>query len=101
MPKLELLSVKDALLKSASGKRAQIMREYLGYLEQLKEGQAGKLQATSGETASAIRRRLGAASRLADKSLVVKRTGDEVYFWLQAKGRRGRRRGRPRKAAAS
>ncbi len=100
MPKLELLPLKDARLKSATGKRAQIMREYLGYIEQLKAGQAGKLQATAGESANAIRRRLGAASRLAEKNLVIKRSGDEVYFWVEAsRRRRARKPGRRIKSA--
>ena len=29
MPKLELLSVDEAMLKSATGKRAQVLKEYL------------------------------------------------------------------------
>ena len=99
MPKFELVSLSDAEMKSATGKRAEIMREYLGYIEQLPGGKAGRLQAGQGESAGAVRRRLGAAARLAGKDLVIKRAGDEVYFWTRTRsGNTSRRRGRPRKA---
>ncbi len=102
MPRFELVSVQEALAKSASGKRAKILREYLGYIEQLAAGQAGRLQVTEGETVATIRRRLGAAAKFGGKDLVIKRVGDEVYFWVQAQGTgtAGRRRGRPRKASS-
>ena len=102
MPKFELVPLSDAELKSATGKRAEIMREYLSYIDQLRGRQAGRLQATEGETAGAVRRRLGAAARLAGKDLVIKRTGDEIYFWVRpGPGTATRRRGRPRKADGS
>jgi hypothetical protein len=50
-------------MKSATGKRAQIVAEYLGYIDNLREGQAGKLEATDGETVATVRRRLGEAAR--------------------------------------
>ena len=92
MPKFELVPLQDAVAKTATGKRAQITQEYLGYLNQVDGGQAGKLRASQEESAIAIRRRLGAAAKLAGKDLIIKRSGDDVFFWVQA-----RRRGRPRK----
>ena len=99
MPKFDLISVEEAMMKSATGKRAQMAREYLGYVEQLKEGQAGRLQAAEGETVGAVRRRLGTAAKLAGKNLTIKRVGDEVYFWTAEEAAPRRRRGRPRKDA--
>lgn len=101
MPEFDLVPVEEAKVKAVTGKRAEINREYLGYIEQLRAGRAGRLQASEGETASAIRRRLGSAAKLAGKSLLYKRTGDTVYFWTKPRGRpaTGRRRGRPPKAA--
>ena len=64
MPKFELVSLADAEINSATGKRAQIIREYIGYIDRLSEGQAGKLVAAEGETTGAVRRRLGAAAKL-------------------------------------
>ena len=50
MPTFELVSIVEATLKTATGKRAQIAKEYVGYIEQLREGHAGRLQASEGET---------------------------------------------------
>jgi len=100
MPKFELIPLTEAELNSATGKRAEVIREYVGYIQQLQEGQAGKLQITEGETGAAVRRRLGAAAKLAGTDLVIKRAGEEVYFWVRSglSGRPRRKRGRPRKS---
>jgi hypothetical protein len=96
LPKLDILPLEEAQLDSATGKRAQILREYVGYIEQVPAGQAGKLSPANGETLSAIRRRLGAASKQLGKSLIIKRTDDNVYFWV-SNAEAPRRRGRPPK----
>ena len=103
MPKFELIPLTEAELNSATGKRAKVIREYVGYIQQLQEGQAGqagKLRITEGETGAAVRRRLGAAAKLAGTDLNIKRAGDEVYFWVRSgqPGRPRRKRGRPRKS---
>ena len=100
MPKFELVSVEEATMKSATQKRAQIVKEYLSYILQLKEGQAGKLQPAEGEKVAAVRRRLGIAAKAAGKELAIRRVGDEIYFWVKSKDKgRPKRRGRkPRKA---
>ena len=94
MPKFDIVPIEEARGKSAFlGKRAQILQEYLGYIDQLKTGQAGRLVAGAGETTATIRRRIGAAAKAAGHKLTIRRAGDEVYFW--AEGRRagnGRRR---------
>ena len=99
MAKFELMPLSTAQTQSATGKRAQIIREYLNYVEQLQAGQAGSLQAATGETLTAIRRRLTSAAKVAGKELVVRRAEDKVYFWL-APNRPARKRGkgRPRKS---
>lgn len=102
MAKFELLPLSSAQTQSATGKRAQIIREYLSYIEQLQAGQAGSLQAVAGETLTAIRRRLTTAAKLAGKQLVVRRADDRVYFWLAPNAPARRRgRGRPRKSLGS
>ncbi len=98
MPKLDIVPMEEAKGKSASGeKRAQILQEYLGYINQLKSGEAGRLVASAGETTATVRRRIGAAARSAGKSLTIRRAGDEVYFWVErrraANGRRRRSNG--------
>lgn len=98
MPQLNVLPIDQAQMNSATGKRAQIMREYLEIIERVPAGQAGQLTAGPGETLSAIRRRLGAAARQTGTALIIKRTEQSVYFWVDS-GEGRRRRGRPPKRA--
>jgi hypothetical protein len=94
MPTFELIPLQEAMLQSSlTGKRGAITQEYLGYIERLEPGKAGKLTIGQGETSAAIKRRLGAVSKLVGSTLVVKRVGDDIYFWLEETKRR---RGRPR-----
>ena len=97
MPNFEMVPLDEAVIKSATGKRAQIIKEYVGYIEQLKGGRAGRLQPSTGESVGAVRRRLGAAAKVTGKGLTIKRIGDEVYFWVHPRGKAApRRSGRPR-----
>ena len=86
----------EAKMKTTSGKRAQIVAEYVRYIEQLEDSEAGRLQAAEGERITTVRRRLGAAARQLERNLTIRRTGDEIYFWTE--GTRRRRRGRPKAA---
>ncbi len=90
MPKFDRVPLGEARMKTASGKRAQIIAEYVRYIEQLGDGEAGRLQAAEGEPITTIRRRLGAAARQLGRSLTIHRTGDEIYFWAEETRRRGR-----------
>ena len=96
MPQLEVVSRSEAELKTAGKARAEALREYIEFVEQLKDNQVGKLQAKQDETLRTVRRRLGDAGRLAGKDLVIKRDGEVVYFWLKTSAKR---RGRPRKTS--
>ena len=101
MPTLDIMSRKDAQRElSLTGKRGALMRQYMGYINQLEAGGAGKLTPGEGETATALRRRLGAAAQLLGKSLVVNRQGDAIFFWVESDGSAPRGRGRPRKTGA-
>ena len=90
MPRFDRVPLGEAKMKTASGKRAQIIAEYVRYIEQLGEGEAGRLQAGEGETIATIRRRLGAAARQSEKNLTIRRTSDGVYFWAAERRRRRR-----------
>ena len=92
MPHFSLIPLADAQARSTTGKRAQLLREYMGYIEQLRRGRAGALRASEGESLAIVRRRLGDAARMASKDLVMRRRADEVVFWEAP-----RRPGRPRK----
>ena len=100
MPNFELVDLRDAELTTNTGKRAELMREYVGYIDRLQPGKAGKLQVTEGETPSAVRRRLGAAAKMSGRDLVIKRTGDDIYFWVSDSSKTSRRRGRPPRRTA-
>ncbi len=102
MPDFQIVALNEAVTQTnLTGKRGEIVREYLGYIEQLRDGIAGVLRADDGETTAAIRRRLGSAAALAGQKLVVRRVGGSVYFWQdQGRGKTGRR-GRPRQSKNS
>ena len=53
MPKFRSLPLSEAMIKSASGKRAQLTREYLGFIERLGRDEAGHLQVEEGESIAA------------------------------------------------
>ena len=92
MPTFDQVSLQEAMLKTATGKTAQITQEYLGYIERLPEGQAGRLQVGEGESVATVRRRLGVAAKLSGKDIAIKRLGNEVYFWVQQEPRPRRQR---------
>ena len=80
-PSSTLVPIEEARVKTASGgKRAQIQQEYIGYIDRLKSGQAGRLVASAVEATATVRRRLGDAARAAGHKLTIRRGGDEVYF---------------------
>ena len=83
MPKFELINKEDAEHKTKfAGKSGRILSMYSFFIDQLKDGKAGHLRPSDGETVQAVRRRLGKAAKLAGKSLEIRRVHDEVYFWL-------------------
>jgi hypothetical protein len=92
MPTFEVIPLQEAMLQSSlTGKRGAITREYLTYIERLAPSNAGKLTIGEGDTSAAIKRRLGAVAKLLGKTLVVKRVGDDIYFWEEeTKRRRGK-----------
>ncbi len=105
MPKLDVVPIEVARAKTASESasvrnRAQILHEYLGYIDQLKSGQAGRLVAGAGETTATVRRRIGAAARAAGHKMTIRRAGDEVYFWTEGRSSGNGRRRRGRRASS-
>ena len=85
-------------MSTPTKKTAQITKEYLGYIEQLTEGQAGRLQPGEDESMATVRRRLGIAAKLSGKDITIKRQGNEVYFWLEPNPRLRRQVTRSRSA---
>ena len=75
-----------------TGQRAALLQEYVGYIQRVGPGQAGKLEPGEDETTQAIRPRLTAAAWTLGKTLVSRRSA-AIYFWPPE----DRRRDRPRK----
>ena len=105
MPEFETVSVKEAQFRTQPGRRGKFMNEYAGYVQQLPQGQAGKFWLVENEKPATICRRLTQAAQALDTKLIIKRSGDTLYFWKedgaeeQPKPRRGRRPRRQEEAA--
>ncbi len=93
MPRFQIIPAGDVPQPKPTGRRAEVLNEYTGYIEQIGRRGAGKLTPVEGETTQAVLRRLGAAAKLAGTSLIVRRNGQDIYFWTKP------RRGRPPKVA--
>jgi hypothetical protein len=59
------------------------MNEYVDYIQQLPQGQAGRLRIGEDEKHTTIRRRLTVAAKAMHISLIIKRSGNDVYFWQE------------------
>jgi hypothetical protein len=97
MPEFETLSLKEAQFMTLPGRRSKFMNEYASYILKLPYGQAGKLVLLENEKPATVRRRLAQAAQALDTKLIIKRSGDTLYFWKekgaeeQPRPRRGRR----------
>ena len=88
MPTFTVMSQEEAALYSATGKRAQITREYIGYINELGAGQAGVLELDEGETVTTVKRRLNTAAKAARKNISVDRVANNpIYFSVKRRGR--------------
>jgi hypothetical protein len=103
MPEFTTVPVQEAQLRTVSGRQAKFSNEYADYIQQLPKGQAGKLSIGEDEKHTAIRRRLVTTAKAMNINLIIKRSGNDLYFWRedggeeQPRSRRGRRprNGRP------
>jgi hypothetical protein len=106
MPDFTIVSVQDAKLKTLSGRQRTYMNEYAGYIQQLAPGMAGKLRPLEDEKLTTIRRRLAVTAQTLDITLIIRRSGDDLYFWSESAGgeqprRRTTRRRRSQKETAA
>jgi hypothetical protein len=83
MPEFETVSVKEAEFRTQSERRGKFMNEYADYIQQLPPEQAGKLRPEGNEKPATIRRRLTQAAQVLGTQLVIKRSGEDVYFWKE------------------
>ncbi len=83
MPEFTTVSVQEAQLRTIPGRQGQFMKEYADYIQQLPHGQAGKLSVGEEEKHTAIRRRLVATAKALNIPLIVKCSGNDLYFWRE------------------
>ena len=62
--------------------QSKVVAECITYLEQLPEGQAGKIVADDGKKANTIKNRLVRAKKSLDNNhITIRRVGNTVLFW--------------------
>ena len=97
MPEFTTVSVQEAQLRTIPGRQGKFINEYADYIQQLPQRQAGKLKIGGDEKHSTVRRRLATAAKAMNITLIIKWSGNELYFWRkdgeaeQPRPRRGRR----------
>ena len=102
MPEFTTVSVREAQLRTIPGRPGKYVSEYADYLLQLPQGQAGKLTIDESKKHTTIRRRLTVAANALDIHIIIKRSGNDLYYWQEEKAeeqprakRRHTRRTRP------
>jgi hypothetical protein len=83
MPEFEIVSLHEAQFRTIPERQGKFLNEYADYIHQLSSGQAGKLSPMERENPATIRRRLQAAATALGTKLIIKRSGEDVYFWSE------------------
>jgi hypothetical protein len=97
MPEFTTVSVQEAQMRTIPGRQGRFINEYADYIQQVPTGQAGKLTIGQSEKHPTVRRRLVSAANALNIALIIKRSGNDLYFWRedggeeQTRPRRGRR----------
>jgi hypothetical protein len=86
MPEFTTVSVQEAQLRTIPGRQGRFINEYVNYIQQVPSGQAGKLRVSESENPLTTRRRLITAAQAMHIPLIVKRSGNELYFWREEGG---------------
>jgi hypothetical protein len=86
MPEFTTVSVQEAQLRTIPGRQGSYMNEYVDYIQQLPPGQAGNLRIVENEKYATIRRWLARAAHALNIPLIIKRSGNDLYFWRENGG---------------
>jgi hypothetical protein len=86
MPEFTTVSVQEAQMRTVPGRQGTFMNEYADYIQQLPRGQAGKLTIGEDEKHTTVRRRLATAAKAMNTHLIIKRSGNDLYFWREDGG---------------
>jgi hypothetical protein len=85
MPEFTTVSVTEAKFRTIPGRQGSFMNEYANYIQQLPTGQAGKLRIGEQEKHTTVRRRLFVTAKALGIPLMIKRSGDDLYFWREGR----------------
>ncbi len=86
MPEFTTVPVQEAQLRTIPGRQGAFINEYADYIQQVPSGQAGRLRGGESENPMAMRRRLAGAAKAMQITLIIKRSGNDVYFWRENGG---------------
>jgi hypothetical protein len=85
MPEFTTVSVTEAQFRTIPGRQGRFMHEYADYIQQVPQGQAGKLRIGEQEKHTTVRRRLLVTAKALGIPLMIKRSGDDLYFWREGR----------------
>jgi hypothetical protein len=77
------VSVQEAQLRTIPGRQGKYLGDYADYLLQLPQGLAGKLTIGESEKHTTVRRRLIVAANALGIRIIIKRSGNDLYFWRE------------------
>jgi hypothetical protein len=83
MPEFTTVSVQEAQLRTIPGRQGKFINEYAAYIQEVPVGQAGRLRGEESENPLTIRRRLLTAAKTINIPLIIKRSGNDLYFWRE------------------
>jgi hypothetical protein len=86
MPEFTTVSVTEAQFRTIPGRQGRFMHEYADYIQQVPQGQAGKLRIGEQEKHTTVRRRLLVTAKALGIPFIIKRSGNDLYFWRQDGG---------------
>jgi hypothetical protein len=80
MPDFSIVPMREAQASTSAGRQGRFIQEYI---RQIPQGQAGKLHLGEHENPLTIRRRLDSAVQAVDIKLIIKRSGQDMFFWKE------------------
>jgi hypothetical protein len=86
MPEFTTVSVTEAQIRTIPGRQGKFINEYADYIQHLAQGKAGKLTIGEDEKHTTVRRRLATAAKAMNIPLIIKRSGNDIYFWREEGG---------------
>jgi hypothetical protein len=107
MPEFSIIRIEEAQQRLRPQSRKPYLEEYIGYLAHLRRGEAGVLTLTAQDTLKplSIKNRLRQAAAELQLPLIVRASGNTVFFWPEqqttVQQRRQRRRGEASASAES